>query len=89
MVAAAQAEEKERQQVQEEIGEVEQHLVAILPMLDACSDPRKQQVRLGFLLYSANVRICRKADTNYYERKKYDILYVSKNHREKLFFYFY
>ncbi|KAM7395095.1 hypothetical protein PAMA_006717 [Pampus argenteus] len=43
VVAAAQAEEKERQQVQEEIGEVEQHVVAIPAMLEACSDPRKQQ----------------------------------------------
>ncbi|KAM7367651.1 hypothetical protein PAMP_013936 [Pampus punctatissimus] len=42
VVAAAQAEEKERQQVQEEIGEVEQHVVAIFAMLP-CSDPRKQQ----------------------------------------------
>ncbi|XP_044232894.1 nesprin-2-like isoform X4 [Thunnus albacares] len=43
VVAAAQAEEKERQQVQEEIGEVEQHIVAILPVLETCSNLRKQQ----------------------------------------------
>lgn len=46
VVAAAQAEEKERQQVQEEIGEVEQHFFTILPSLEACSNPCKQQVRL-------------------------------------------
>ncbi|XP_037606336.1 nesprin-2-like isoform X2 [Sebastes umbrosus] len=43
VVAAAQAEEKEREQVQEEIGELEQHMFALLPSLDACSNPRKQQ----------------------------------------------
>lgn len=53
MVAAAQAEEKERQQVQEEIGKVEQHLLAILPSLEAgSSDPFEQQVRLLLILYS-------------------------------------
>lgn len=49
VVAAAQAEEKQRQKVQEEIGEVEQHVFAILPSLEACSNPCKQQVRLLFL----------------------------------------
>lgn len=44
MVAAAQAEEKERQQVQDEIGEVEKHMLTILPTLEACSDRRKRQV---------------------------------------------
>ncbi|XP_062293145.1 nesprin-2 isoform X5 [Scomber scombrus] len=43
LVAAAQAEEKERQQVQEEMEEVEQHVVAILSQLEACSSPRKQK----------------------------------------------
>ncbi|XP_076613023.1 nesprin-2a [Chaetodon auriga] len=43
VVAAAQAEERERQQVQQVIGEVEQHMSAILPSLEACSDPRKQK----------------------------------------------
>ncbi|XP_044023969.1 nesprin-2 isoform X2 [Siniperca chuatsi] len=43
VVAAVQAEEKERQQVQEEIGEVEQHMFAILSSLEACSNPYKQQ----------------------------------------------
>ena len=57
VVAAAQAEEKERQQVQEEIGEVEQHIVAILPVLETCSNLRKQQVRLLFMLYSESLDI--------------------------------
>uniref|UniRef100_UPI0037E98A37 nesprin-2a n=1 Tax=Semicossyphus pulcher TaxID=241346 RepID=UPI0037E98A37 len=43
VVAAAQAEEKERQQVQEEIEEVEQHVFGILSSLEACSSPSKQQ----------------------------------------------
>ncbi|XP_042359998.1 LOW QUALITY PROTEIN: nesprin-1-like [Plectropomus leopardus] len=43
LVAAAQAEEKERQQVQEEIEELEQHMFALLPTLEACSNPCKQQ----------------------------------------------
>ncbi|KAM9339272.1 nesprin-2a [Symphorus nematophorus] len=43
VVAAAQAEEKERQQVQEEIGEVEQHVFAILSSLESCSDPCRQK----------------------------------------------
>lgn len=45
LVAAAQAEERERQQVQEEIGEVEQHILAIGPSLEASSD---QVSRLSF-----------------------------------------
>ncbi len=53
VVAAAQAEEKEREQVQEEIGELEQHLFAILPSLEACSNPCKQQVRLLFYVLSS------------------------------------
>ncbi|KAI3364132.1 hypothetical protein L3Q82_010949, partial [Scortum barcoo] len=43
VVAAAQAEEKERQQIQEEIGDVEQQVFAILPLLETCSNPCKQQ----------------------------------------------
>ncbi|XP_073348713.1 LOW QUALITY PROTEIN: nesprin-2a [Pagrus major] len=43
VVAAAQAEEKERQQVQEEIGALEQHVFSILSSLEACSNPCKQQ----------------------------------------------
>ncbi|XP_045916269.1 nesprin-2 isoform X3 [Micropterus dolomieu] len=43
VVAAAQAEVKKRQQLQEDIGEVEQHVFAILPLLEACSNPYKQQ----------------------------------------------
>ncbi|XP_059211817.1 nesprin-1 [Centropristis striata] len=43
LVAAAEAEEKERQQVQEEIGEVEQRMLAILLSLEACSNPHRQQ----------------------------------------------
>lgn len=52
VVAAAQAEERERQQVQEEIGEVEQHILAILPLLEASSDQCKKQVRPYFLAIS-------------------------------------
>lgn len=49
VVAAAQAEERERQQVQEEIGQVEQHILAIVPSLEASSDQCKEQVsRLSF-----------------------------------------
>lgn len=44
VVAAARAEERERQQVQEEIGEVEQHVLAIVPSLEASSDQCKEQV---------------------------------------------
>ncbi|XP_022621783.1 nesprin-1-like [Seriola dumerili] len=43
LVAAAQAEEKERQQVQEEIGEVEKHMLATIPTLEACSNASKRQ----------------------------------------------
>ncbi|KAL7388816.1 hypothetical protein ABVT39_021245 [Epinephelus coioides] len=43
VVAAAQAEEKERQQVQEEIEELERHMFDLLPVLEACSNPIKQQ----------------------------------------------
>ncbi|XP_068433248.1 nesprin-2a [Clinocottus analis] len=43
VVAAAQAEEKERQQVQVEIAELEQHMSTLLPSLEACSNPYKQQ----------------------------------------------
>ncbi|KAF1376843.1 hypothetical protein PFLUV_G00215650 [Perca fluviatilis] len=43
VVAAAQAEEKEREQVLEEIGELEKHIFAILSPLEACSNPGKQQ----------------------------------------------
>lgn len=44
VVAAAQAEARERQQVQEEIGEVEQQVLAIVPSLEAPSDQCKEQV---------------------------------------------
>ncbi|XP_069371611.1 nesprin-2a isoform X5 [Paralichthys olivaceus] len=43
VVAAAQAEENERQHVQDEIEEVEKHVFAILPKLEACSNQRQQQ----------------------------------------------
>nr|XP_020459524.1 nesprin-1-like [Monopterus albus] len=43
VVAAAQAEENERLQVQDKIEEVEKHVSATLLMLEACSDPSKQQ----------------------------------------------
>lgn len=48
MVAAAKAEEKERERVQEEIGEVAQHMLALLPLLEDCSNPSRQQVRHFF-----------------------------------------
>ncbi|XP_071395747.1 LOW QUALITY PROTEIN: nesprin-2-like [Centroberyx affinis] len=43
VVTTALAEEQERQRVQEEIGDVEQHVLAMLPALDTCSNPRQQQ----------------------------------------------
>ncbi|XP_037837524.1 nesprin-2 isoform X2 [Kryptolebias marmoratus] len=43
LLAAAQAEEREREQNQEDLGEVEEHLFAILPELEVCSDPRRTQ----------------------------------------------
>ncbi|XP_028252465.1 nesprin-2a isoform X3 [Parambassis ranga] len=43
VVAAAQAEEKQREQVQEGIGEVEKHVIAILPVLEACSNLNERQ----------------------------------------------
>ncbi|XP_029351666.1 nesprin-2a isoform X2 [Echeneis naucrates] len=45
VVAAAQAEEKERLQVQEEMAEVEKHIVTLLPALEACSNPSEREVR--------------------------------------------
>lgn len=44
VVAAAQAEETERQHLQEELGQVEKHLSTLLPRLDVCSDPNHTQV---------------------------------------------
>ncbi|XP_054474146.1 nesprin-2-like [Anoplopoma fimbria] len=43
VVTAAQAEDKERQQVQLEIEELERHMFSLLPSLEACSNPCKQQ----------------------------------------------
>ncbi|XP_069017780.1 nesprin-2a isoform X4 [Embiotoca jacksoni] len=43
VVAAAQAEERDRQQVQEEIGEVERHLFSILPALEASPNTSNTQ----------------------------------------------
>ncbi|AWP20311.1 putative nesprin-2-like [Scophthalmus maximus] len=43
IVAAAQAEEKEREQVLEEIEEVEKHVFAIVPKLEACWNPSQGQ----------------------------------------------
>ncbi|KAM6915050.1 nesprin-2-like [Xenentodon cancila] len=43
VVAAAQAEERERQQVQEELRQVEKRLVTLLPALDVCSEPSRHQ----------------------------------------------
>ncbi|XP_026174095.1 nesprin-2a isoform X2 [Mastacembelus armatus] len=43
VVAAVQAEEKEREHVQEQIRTLEKHICTILPTLEACSDPSKQQ----------------------------------------------
>ena len=77
MLAAAQAEEKEREKVQEEIAEVEQHMVALLPSLGACSNPHGQQVRSFIMLYCPSLKmeldICKKAVEKLH---KYDILYV-------------
>lgn len=56
MLAAAQAEEKEREKVQEEIAEVEQHMFALLPALQACSNPCRQQVRSFFMLYCPSLK---------------------------------
>ncbi|KAM3861499.1 nesprin-2-like [Diretmus argenteus] len=43
VVTAALAEEQEREQVQEEIEEVDQHVLALLPSLETCCNPRQQQ----------------------------------------------
>ncbi|CAN9507959.1 unnamed protein product [Ophioblennius macclurei] len=43
VVAAAQAEERERQHVQDEIENVEKHVLEILQSLDECSSPNKRQ----------------------------------------------
>lgn len=44
VVAAAQAEETERQHLQEELGDMEKHLLTILPTLEVCLDPNNRQV---------------------------------------------
>ncbi|XP_068564553.1 nesprin-2a [Cebidichthys violaceus] len=50
VVAAVQAEEKQRQQVQVEIAELEQHMLTLHPSLEACSNPCKQtELRKDFL----------------------------------------
>lgn len=54
LVAAAQAEERKRQQVQEEIEEVEQHVLEVLPLLEANSS---KQVRVLFMLYRPSWKI--------------------------------
>lgn len=61
MVAAAQAEDKERQQVQVEIAEWEQNMLTILPSLEACSNPCKQQVKFLFYSNSPSMEMCEKA----------------------------
>ncbi|XP_029984215.1 nesprin-2a [Sphaeramia orbicularis] len=43
VVAAAQAEEKERQQVQDKLKELENHVSGLLPNLENCLNPGKQQ----------------------------------------------
>ncbi|XP_063350729.1 nesprin-2 [Pelmatolapia mariae] len=43
VVAAAQAEERERRQVQEEMGEIQKHVFLILPALEACLNPSERQ----------------------------------------------
>ncbi|KAM9354946.1 nesprin-2-like, partial [Pholidichthys leucotaenia] len=43
VVAAAQKEEKERQNIQEEIKEIQKQVLLILPVLETCSDPNKTQ----------------------------------------------
>uniref|UniRef100_A0AAX7UPX0 Nesprin-1 spectrin repeats region domain-containing protein n=1 Tax=Astatotilapia calliptera TaxID=8154 RepID=A0AAX7UPX0_ASTCA len=43
VVAAAQAEERERRQVQEEMGQIQKHVFLILPALEACLNPSERQ----------------------------------------------
>ncbi|XP_031717653.1 nesprin-2a isoform X2 [Anarrhichthys ocellatus] len=57
VVAAAQAEEKDRQQVQVEIAELEEHMFTLLPSLEACSNPRKQQELRKDLLSSQKAKL--------------------------------
>lgn len=48
VVAAAQAEERERRQVQEEMGQIQKHVFLILPALEACLNPSERQVGFVF-----------------------------------------
>lgn len=48
VVAAAQAEERERRQVQGEMGEIQKHVFLILPALEACLNPSERQVGFVF-----------------------------------------
>lgn len=48
LLAAAQTEEREREQIQEDIEDVEKHLFGIWPELEVCSDPNKAQVSSFF-----------------------------------------
>ncbi|KAM6906809.1 nesprin-2a [Lycodopsis pacificus] len=57
VVAAAQAEEKDRQQVQVEIAELEEHMFTLLPSLEACSNPCKQQELRKDLLSSQKAKL--------------------------------
>ncbi|XP_068610193.1 nesprin-2a [Brachionichthys hirsutus] len=68
MVAAAQAEGKERQRVQEEIGEVEHSIVAIRSLMEVCTNPRKQQ-DLGKDLSSQKAKLRRIVDS---VQRRYD-----------------
>ncbi|XP_039874015.1 nesprin-2 isoform X3 [Simochromis diagramma] len=43
VVAAAQDEERERRQVQEEMGQIQKHVFLILPALEACLNPSERQ----------------------------------------------
>ncbi|XP_037541118.1 nesprin-1 [Nematolebias whitei] len=51
LLAAAQTEEREHEQIQEDIEDVEKHLFGVLPELEVCSDPNKEQ-ELQQRLYS-------------------------------------
>ncbi|XP_029903714.1 nesprin-2a [Myripristis murdjan] len=57
VLSSALAEEQERQQVQEEIRDVEQCVLAMLPALESCSNPRRQQeLRKGLFSHKAKLQ---------------------------------
>lgn len=44
LLAAAEAEEQEREQIQQDVGELQEYLLLVLPQLEVCPDPSKTQV---------------------------------------------